>query len=484
MYLGIDIGTQSLKAVVVDDGLRPVGAGNVAYAPTHPQPGWAEQDPELWLNALRPAIAKALAAARAAPADIRAMAVCGQLDGCIATSADGAALAPAIIWMDRRAAPLLEDIDAAVVRDLAGLVLDATHMAAKIRWCRRHLREASKAVVWHQPVSFVVEALTGRRMMDFGLASTTMLYKLGGGGWDEKLLSAFDIDARSLPVLANAADVAGMLTADGAALTGLPVGLPVAVGTGDDFSSLLGAGISKPGTATVTIGTAEIVCALSTMPTVDADMLVETHAFPGGLYHLGNPGWLSGGVVRWLVSLLKLTTDAEVSALAASAPPGANGLTFLPALTGAMAPRWVAGARGAFYGLTPSHGRGELARAVLEGTAFAMRDVIDRLRSLGVPVETIRLSGGGAASDVWAQIRADLMGLPVDRLIENDASAMGAALLAADAVGDMPDAASASELLDLPLGRVEPDPANQARYEDAYGRYRKLFDALAPMYEG
>jgi len=148
-----------------------------------------------------------------------------------------------------------------------------------------------------------------------------------------------------------------------------------------------------------------------------------------------------------------------------------------------MAPRWIAGARAAFYGLTPSHGQADLARAVLEGTAFAMRDVIERLRSLDVPVETIRLSGGGAASDVWAQIRADLTGTPVERLIGNDASAMGAAMLAAVAVGGVRNIAAASELLDLSVGRVEPNPVSSARYDDAYGRYQKLFDALAPMYE-
>jgi xylulokinase len=481
MYLGIDIGTQSTKAVVVDDGLRPLGAGYVRYRPTHLRPGWVEEDPGLWLAALRPAIADALAAAGAQPRDVRAMGISGQLDGCIAADAGGRPLAPAIIWMDRRAADLLQGIDPAVVRDQAGLVLDATHMAAKIAWFMRYPPDG-EVVTWHQPVSFVVEALTGRRVMDRGLASTTMLYGLRRGDWDAMLLGAFGVDPARLPDLADATDLAGELTAQGAELTGLQTGLPVAVGTGDDFSSPLGAGISAPGTASVTVGTAEIVSALSTQLAIDEEMLVETHAFPGGLYHMGNPGWLSGGAVRWLASVLNLASDTEISSLAASTQPGAESLTFLPALTGAMAPRWVAGARGAFYGLTPTHSRAHMARAVLEGTAFAMRDVIDRLRTLGVPIETIRFSGGGAASRVWAQMRADVMGLPVERLVGADTSAMGAAMLAAVADGGLADLAAAAALLSPPTDRVEPDASLRADYDAAYERYRALFEALTPLF--
>jgi xylulokinase len=310
-----------------------------------------------------------------------------------------------------------------------------------------------------------------------------MLLRLGGDTWDETLLTSFGVDPAHLPALADAAEVAGGLTTRGVALTGLRPGLPVAVGTGDDFSSVLGAGIATPGIVGVTLGTAEIVCALADQPCLDEAMLVETHAFPGGRYHLGNPGWLSGGAVRWLASLLCCAADADISTLAAAAPPGADGLLFIPALSGAMAPRWVASARGAFYGLSASHDRPQLARAVLEGTALAMRDVIERLRELGLPLERIRLTGGGAASREWAQIRADVAGLPVDRLVGHDASAMGAALLAAVAAGAHPDVAAATRALPLSLDPVEPNADRSGVYDAAYGRYRRLFDALEPMFD-
>lgn len=482
LVIGIDIGTQSLKAVVADGSLSVLGEGSVAYAPSFPRPGWAEQDPRLWLEALRPAVATALAAAGRGPDDIGGIAVAGQLDGCVPT-AGGRALAPCIIWMDRRAAGRLGGIDPALVRERAGLVLDATHMAAKIGWLMDALPGAGEVETWHQPVSFVLEALTGVRLLDHGLASTTMLYGLERRGYDPALMEAFAISADRLPDIAAAESVAGALNKAGAALAGLPAGIPVAVGTGDDFSNLIGAGLAEPGTATAALGTAEVVGALSQRPVIDPGMLVETHSYVGGRYVLSNPGWLSGGAVSWFLDTFSVDSPAAMSALAESAPPGSDGLVFLPALSGAMAPRWVAGARGAFYGLTPAHGKAHCARAVLEGTAFAMYDVIDRLGALGVPVSRLRLMGGGARSAVWARIRADLSGLPTEVCTLADASPLGAAVLAAVAAGIHADVPAALAAMRTPLTLVEPDPRAAAAYRDAHARYRSLFDALTPLYD-
>ncbi|MBI4923500.1 MAG: hypothetical protein HY834_17310 [Devosia nanyangense] len=477
--LGVDVGTQSLKAVVLGDQMQALGAGSVGYRPAFPQPGWAEQDPRHWLAALRPAIAAALAEARVTSRDIAALAVCGQLDGCVPTDGEERALAPAIIWMDRRAESLLAAIDPALIRDRCGLVLDATHMGAKIAWLDAHLPQRGEVATWHQPVSFLVAALTGRRVVSHSLASTTMLYDMHKGDWDDALLALFGTRRDQLPSIAGDAEIAGLLTAEGADLTGLHAGLPVAVGTGDDFSNPLGCGIHRPGIVAVSLGTAETVAALSDRDIVDPGMLVETHAFPGGRFHLGNPGWLSGGAVRWASALLSIAGDEAFSARAAEAPPGCDGVTFIPALSGAMSPKWIAAARGSFIGLTPSHGASHLARAVLEGTAFAMRDVIDRLDALGVPTTRLRLMGGGARSDLWCQIRADVSGRPAELLTESDASAIGAALLAAVAAGIMPDIGTACAALRLPMRSIAPGPPV---YDDAYRRYRDGFAALEPLW--
>ena len=184
----------------------------------------------------------------------------------------------------------------------------------------------------------------------------------------------FDIDRDSLPEIDDATARAGALSRAGAELTGLPVGTPVAVGTGDDFANPIGAGVVAPGVVACNLGTAEVIGTVSDSLRIDGGGLVETHDFLGDRYLVGNPGWLAGGAVTWFLSTFGVATPAELSRLAAEAPPGCNGLTFLPALSGAMAPRWVAEARGAFYGLTASHGKAACARALLEGCAFAMRD--------------------------------------------------------------------------------------------------------------
>ena len=480
--LGIDVGTQSLKAAIFDDAMHLRGSGSVRYQPSLPQPGWAEQDPQLWLDALGPAIAGALHVSGFAGAEITALCVCGQLDGCVPTSANGSPLAPAIIWMDRRASPLLDEMDPALVRERCGLVLDATHMGGKIAWFDRNLPERQAVATWHQPVTFVVEALTRERAMSASLASTTMLYDLSAAGWDDELADAFGARASELPRIGFEAEIAGRLSVRGAALTGLPAGVPVAMGTGDDFSNLIGCGICAPGVVGVSLGTAHAVGALEGQDKRDSEMLVETHAFPGGLFHLGNPGWLGGGSVKWAAALLGIASDAAFVAMAATAPAGSDGLVFIPALSGSMSPKWIANARGSFIGMTLSHGPAHVARAVLEGCAFAMRDVVERLDMLGVPTPRLRIMGGGSQSALWCQIHADVVQRPTEALAENDASAAGAAVLAAVAGGIVPDIGSGARALALPLVALEPNATARAAYDDAHGRYREMFAALEPVW--
>ena len=380
--------------MVTSDGLELLGEGAVGYAVSYPRPGWAEQDPALWEAALRPAIGAALAAAGCRASEVAALGIAGQLDGCVAVGDDGEALAPCLVWMDRRAHDQLPELpdDFALT---TGLVADGGHMAAKIRWLMGHgYADAS----FHQPVSYLLARLTGAALFDPGLASTTMLYSLAAGDYSAELLDRFAIERAQLPGVGSASECAGTLTRVGVELTGLPAATRVAVGTGDDFATPLGAGMIAPGPIACVVGTAEVVGALSAGPIVDREALVETHAYVNEYFFVENPGWLSGGALLWLDSIIGAGGAAAIDALAAEVAPGADGLLFLPALSGAMAPRWIAGARGCFHGLTPAHGRAHLARAVLEGCAFAMRDVIDRLVALGIAADSLRLLGGGARS--------------------------------------------------------------------------------------
>lgn len=469
--------------MVTDDDLVPLGSAAIAYQPDYPRPGWAEQDPRLWEAALGPAIMAALTAAETAPGAVRALGIAGQLDGCLAVDSRGNALGSCLIWMDRRAEAECQAVDTVTLRRMTGVTRDATHMAAKIAWLKRNPPNGEKAARYHQPVSYLVARLTGAQIFDHGLASTTMVYGLARRGWEPELLDGFGIAAEELPEIAEAGACAGQMTAEGELLTGLPEGIPVAVGTGDDFSTPLGAGLAMPGRAVCVLGTAEVVGALDPEPKIDDRGLVETHSYAAGGFYIENPGWLSGGALAWLRALLGIADFAEFDRLAEQAGPGAAGLTFLPALSGAMAPEWIASARGCFYGLTPAHGAGHMARAALEGCAFAMRDVIERLIALGVTVESLLLLGGGARSRTWAQIRADCTGLPAELPVMTDTSPLGAAICAAVAGGIQPDIRSCAALVGGIAGTVEPDIGARSAYDDAYGAYCQLFDSLRPMFE-
>lgn len=483
IWLGLDVGTQSLKAVL----WRPGAAGGVVlaeasrgYPTAYAQSRWAEQAPGDWEAAIGGAIADALAKAGLQASAVAGLGVTGQLDGAIATSADGEALAPALIWQDRRADCALAMSDARV-QELTGQLVDPSHLAPKARWLARHLDHAPAR--FHQPVSFLVERLTRRAVMDPALASTSLLFALAEQRWSAELCAAWELDERALPEVAPAGSLAGRLDARGAALTGLPRGLAVAVGTGDDFTSALGAGLAQPGRVMVTLGTAEVVGALHPAPAIDRfapghSPIVETHAYPTGDFFVENPGWTCGGALTWARRLLGIGSDAELDALAAEVPAGAGGVGFFPALAGAMTPAWTADVRGAFLGLSSEHDRRHLARAVLEGTAFACRDVVERLAAMGVATERVLLSGGGSRSRLWAQLRADVLGRPHELAARDDSAAIAAAMLAAVA-GEELRLDELEAQAGAPRPGAEPGASSDRdALDEAYQRYRRDTAAL------
>lgn len=486
VVVGIDVGTQSLKAVICNDRLDVLGAHAIAYPTTFPQPGWAEQDPRAWEAALAPAVGGALLAAAVPASDVVCVAFTGQLDGCVAVDGNGSPLHPALIWQDRRA---VGHVGAAPrLFEITGQIADAGHMAPKIGWLRAH---GIRAARYHQPISYLVERVTGASVLDPAHASTTMLFDLIRGGWSRELLDAFSIAPSELPTVMPAHSVAGALTADGAALLGLPVGTLVAVGTGDDFATPLGAGVARPGPIVVALGTAEVVGALADTPVFDvaqtraasdpwhalAEPMVETHAYPTGAYFVENPGWLSGGAVRWAANLLGCATDAELDALAETSPPGAKGLSFVPALAGAMTPQWRGHARGTLHGLSAAHERSHVARAVLEGLACACRDVVQRLVALGLPARDVLVLGGGGRSRLWLEIRANMLGLDHAVAARTDTAAVGAAMLALVAVGRIADVPLAAALVPPAATTVTPN----ASLDDVYARYRRLVRQIGPL---
>lgn len=430
--IGVDLGTQSIKGVVCDGHLRVIAEHAIPHASDHPLQ-W-QTDVGKVLTILRNG------------RDVKAIAIAGQLDGCVAVEDQ---MRPARTWKDRSAP--MPPLDAARVYALTGQVADPIHLAAKAR-------ASPYARMYHEPTSWLVRALTGADVIDPSLASTTLL--CADNAWHPELLAAFDLRAAQLPTIAHSTIIAGEWT-----------GIPVAVGTGDDFATPLGAGLVDPGRLACVLGTAEVVGAIWPLDVRDPapEPMVECHPYPSGGYFVENPGWMSGGVIRWACRLLGVT-EQQLDAMAA---PDSAGLVFIPALAGLMAPVWRPDARGQLVGLTDAHDRGHIARAILEGLAFACRQVAERIDSLA-PISEVALLGGGSRSRVWAQLRADAPQLPHRVAPRTDTCAVGAAMIAAVAAGWFPDLRAAATCAP-PLGPpVEP----RGNLDAAYGRYREAIDRL------
>lgn len=483
--IGCDVGTQSTKAILLDDQGVTVATAARSYPTSHPSAGWAEQDPRDWLSALGGAAREVLETARVAPTDVAAIGVAAQVDGIVPVDAANRPLAAAPIWMDRRAtremSAVIERLPAETILAISGANADASHGAPKIRWLRDHLDADPDAYLL--PASFVVATLTGERTIDPCNASSLLLMDVASASWSPALLDAFEIEPERLGELLPAANVAGSLPADVAAEWGLPVGCPVVVGTGDEHAACLAAGILLPGVIADVVGTAEPVAAGSDHAVRDPAGLVETHAHvQPGRWLIEHPGFVSAGSVKWLAEDVLGCSQADIGRLAGEVPAGAGGVRFLAALGGASTPRWNADLFGAFTGLAIGHDRRHLARAVLEGCSFAVRDVVERLDAIGLGADTIRVVGGGAKDRTWLQIKADVTGRQVELLAEPEATALGAALIAAVGAGWFEDLdAAAAATLRLNPVRFDPDPANVALYDEAWAAHRATFDALEPL---
>ena len=488
--IGCDVGSQGTKAILLSTTGDYVGEAYEGYPIDYPHPLWAEQPVERWLDALTLAIRRLLSESGVAAHHVRALSLATQVDGVIPIDAAGQALHPAIIWMDRRASAQCErvrkDLDDEQIFQLTGLNLDASHVAPKIRWLADQQPEIyARTAHFLLPGSYMAYALTGELGVDYSNASSTMLLDVHTKTWSAIMSSAFDIDLSRLALLGAATATLGKLRPDVAQSLGLSAETLVMIGCGDEHAACLGAGVTGPGIVGDIAGTAEPVCAASPVAAFDPTRLVETHCHADpDLWLLENPGFVSGGNYRWFRDqFAKGDNYAALDIEAARIPPGAEALTFLPSLMGAMAPTWNESARGTFAGFTLAHNRGHFFRALLEGTAYAVRDITTQMRAAGIELRELRVVGGGAKSRLWNQIKADVTGLPVNVPEITETTALGAAFLALVGTGAFATLSEASEHIVKIRECIEPDPANESVYTEAYQRYRQTYFATLPVFE-
>ncbi|HQE82557.1 MAG TPA: xylulokinase [Candidatus Hydrogenedentes bacterium] len=497
MVLGLDVGTSGTKAVAIDASGNLVASALVEYPLLTPKPGWAEQPPAEWKRAALEALTMLAHSPNVNAADVRGRGLTGQMHGSLLPDNDNRVLRNAILWCDQRTAPQCAHITETVgEKRLIEMVCNPAltgFTAPKILWLRDNepgVYEKVRKVLL--PKDYVRYELTGAFATDVADASGTLLFDVKNRTWHTELMSMLDIPADFMPRAFEGPEVTGTLSKAAAAATGLPAGIPVVAGGGDQAAGGVGCGIVRTGVISSTVGTSGVVFAFADKVSLDPKGRVHTfcHSVPGK-WHVMGVVLSAGGSLRWYRDALCAEEKARaaetgrdpyeyITESAASVPLGAEGLLFLPYLTGERTPHKDPYARGAFVGLSLRHGKPHMARAVLEGVAYAMRDSLEIIREMGVPIEQVRASGGGAKSPFWRQIQADVNGAPLVVINVDEGPAYGAAILATVTTGLYASVEEACDAIINVVDTCKPAAANTKQYDSWFAEYQKAYTALAP----
>ncbi len=482
MLLGLDLGTGSVKALCMDSDGKAVGESAISYAVQSPRPGWAESDPEEWWEAAAEAIREAVGERSG---EIEGIGLSGQMHGVVLTDANGSPSRNAVLWADARSVDQLaayRDLDSSLRRKLANPV-SAGMAGPSLLWIRDHERGVYASARWAlQPKDWLRLRLTGEAAAEPSDASATLLYDLEEDGWAGGVIEALGLREDLLAPLTPSASVAGKLSKEAAATLGLREGIPVAAGAADTAAAMLGSGLFEPGVVQLTVGTGGQIVVPRDNP--DPDSNERTHLYRTALEGPGR--WYAmaaiqnaGLALEWARKVLGASWE-DVYEEAFATPPGAEGATFLPYLSGERTPPFDPNARGAWTGLGLNHTRGHLLRAALEGVAFALREGVEALEAAGAQVPELRLAGGGTAGEPWRRLLADVLGRPLLLLpdeVARAASARGAAFLGGIASGVYRGTDEIRALTPAPERKIQPGEASPG-YDAVYARYRELYPRL------
>ena len=494
-FVGIDVGTQGSRALAIDESGSVVASGTAPHEILTPRPSWVEQRPEEWWEAVKESVS--LLSEQIDLRQVAAMGLTGQMHGSVFLDADDEVIRPALLWNDQRTVRQTEWMTEVAGDLLLNTALNpaiAGFQAPKIIWLREEEPENyARVAAVLLPKDYVRFKLTGSKTTDVADASGTLVLDVAARRWSPELLDAFDIPAKWMPGVLEGPDVSGHVTEAMASQLGLPAGIPVAAGGGDNAAAAVGNGIVRPGIVSSSIGTSGVVFAHSDSPDPDPQGRLHTmcHSVPGKYHHMGAV-LSAGGSFRWLRDAIfssDLATLAEggpsgddlydrMAAVAAQAPVGSEGLVFLPYLTGERTPHMDSAARGAFVGLTIRHESAHLVRAVMEGVVFALRDSLEIMKDLGISVEKIVATGGGARNEMWLRLQADILGAPIWRMEVEEGPAYGAALLGAVSVGAFGSVQEAVDAVVRYVDPVEPDASTAPTYARYFDVYRSLYPVL------
>jgi xylulokinase len=490
--LGIDVGTGGTRALIMNEKGRIVASATEDHRPfASPKIGWAEQEPDDWWRAATVAVRKALAAGKLQGDQIACVGFSGQMHGAVMLDEAGNVVRSALIWCDVRTEDQRRELDEKLGRER---IIEYTCNPAlanftltRFLWTREHEPENWRRVrAVMLPKDYVRFRLTGVRATDVADASGTLLLDVARRTWAPEMLRACDVDVSMLPSLHESQDVCAQVSSVGAQETGLMAGTPVVAGAGDQAAGAIGMGIVTPGAVSATIGTSGVVFAATDRPALDPRGRLHTfcHAIPGR-WHVMGVTQAAGLSLRWFRDRFSgrgSETYGELTSEAARVPPGADGLLWTPYLMGERTPHLDPNARASLVGLTASHTRAHVVRAILEGVAFSLKDTFTIFEEMNVPVRSIRLGGGGARSTLWRQIQADIYGHAIEIVEAEEGAAYGAAILAAVGAEMWPSVDAACADVVRAVEKVQPISANVEVMRASYAGYRRVYNATRDIF--
>jgi xylulokinase len=483
--LGIDVGTGGTRAVIMDENGRIAASATADHEPfASPKIGWAEQRPEDWWRAAKIAIRKAMEIGKLRGEEIACVGSSGQMHGAVMLDSFDEPVRPALIWCDVRTEKQCTELNTLIgAEKLIQLTCNpalANFTLTKLMWTRENEPQNwARVRSIMLPKDYVRLKLTGERATDLADASGTLMLDVARRKWSTEILEAVEMDQSLLPSLYESLDVCGEISAEGAEATGLKVGTPVVAGAGDQAAGAVGMGIVMPGAVSATIGTSGVVFAATDHPALDPKGRLHTfcHAIPGR-WHVMGVTQAAGLSLRWfrdcfVSKLAEHNADSyqQLTAEAATVPAA-------PYLMGERTPHLDPNARAVLVGLTASHTRAHVVRAILEGVTFSLRDTFSIFAEMNVPVNRIRLGGGGATSALWRQIQADVYGMEVEIVEAEEGAAFGAAMLAGVGAKIWPSVDAACDSVVRVVKRVSPNPANVAVMNASYKKFDRIYTAM------
>ena len=504
-YLGIDVGTGGTRALVIDTQGSVVASASAEHENfASPRPGWAEQDPHDWWKACGAAVRKALANSSLHAEDIQCVGFSGQMHGAVLLDSGDEVVRPAIIWCDQRSEAQSRELEEMFGRDtLIRLTCNpplTNFTLTKLLWVRETEPKNWERVAHVMlPKDYVRFRLTGERAIDMADASGTLLLDVANRRWSAEVLAKTGIAEKLLPALFESPQVCGKVSAAGAEATGLRVGTPVVAGAGDQAAGAVGMGIARVGAVSATIGTSGVVFASTDRPAMDPQGRLHTfcHAIPGR-WHVMGVTQAAGLSLRWYRDNFGAASPAvrDSEALrkdgrdpydvfaeeAATASAGSEGAFWAPYLMGERTPHLDPNARAALVGLTASHTRAHVIRAIMEGVAYSLKDSFTIFDEMKIPVTSIRLGGGGARSPLWRQIQADVYAHEVEIVAAEEGAAYGAAILAGTGAGAWKSVEQACDGIVKVAKRIAPNQKDSLTMQKGYATYRKIYPALRGIY--